>query len=149
MLPAGSDYSSEATVRAQAVLDEAIYSLQAEVSRSTEAMEALAAETPPLPEEQVTKIRDMYLQGPCADSWRAVAEKVNRGELTWRGIAEGEAFSDPDVAAAFTASLQYAREHPDQVPAELQEVASQSAEAPSNGNDEDDEFFTSGGYLRG
>jgi hypothetical protein len=35
---------------------------------------------------------------------RALAERVDRGEFTWRQIVDGEAMADPEVRAAFEAN---------------------------------------------
>lgn len=142
------DYADAAAQRARGLLDDATSALQARLDRSARNMEQMVAEIPPLPDEQVAKIRDMYLTGPCAAEWHAVAEKVGRGELTWREVAEGRSFRDPDVAAAMQASFQYAREHPAQspTPAQIERPASSRA---GDDHDDDPDYFTGGSYLRG
>lgn len=142
------DYADAAAQRARLLLEGATSALQAQLERSAHDMEQMVAEMPPLPDEQVVRIRDLYLNGPCAAEWQAVAEKVRRGELTWREIAEGQAFRDPDVALALHASFQYAREHPPEPPMPTQ-VERPVRSRAGDDHDDDPDYFTGGGYLRG
>lgn len=142
------DYADAAAQRARGLLDDATSALQARLDRSAREMEQMVAEMEPVPDEQVAKIRDMYLTGPCAAEWQPVAEKVGRGELTWREVAEGQAFRDPDVAAAMQASFQHAREHPPEPPAPTQ-VERPTSSRGGDDHDDDPDYFTGGGYLRG
>lgn len=60
---------------------------------------------PPEPptEEDVERIRKFVLGHAMTEQWRAVVERINRGELTWRGIVEGLVYGtlDRGVSAAF------------------------------------------------
>jgi hypothetical protein len=141
------NHAEEAAHHARVLLDEAASALQARLDRSTARMEEMAANVEPLPEEQVDKIREMYLTGPCAAEWNGVAEKVRRGELTWREVAEGQAFADPDVAAALHASFQHAREHPPEPPEPMNHA--ERSRPAANDYDDDPDYFAGGDFLRG
>lgn len=64
--------------------------------------EKLGPPEPPT-DEDVERIRKFVLSHAMTEQWRQVVERINRGELTWRGIAEGLAYGtlDRGVSAAF------------------------------------------------
>jgi hypothetical protein len=62
------------------------------------------AGTPAAPtDEDVERIKAFVLGHARTDEWRPVLDRIDRGELTWRAVAEGLARggADRDVATAF------------------------------------------------
>lgn len=60
----------------------------------------------PLSDEDVTAIERAAGSADAPPELRALAERVERGELTWRAIVDGQATEDPDVRAAMAANLE-------------------------------------------
>jgi hypothetical protein len=62
---------------------------------------------PPAPptDEDVARLRTFVLGHARTEQWQPVLDRIDRGELTWREVAEGLACggADRDVAAAFAA----------------------------------------------
>lgn len=146
MTPEPPDYVADAAQRARARLDDAAHALQAQIEHSAALTAEFASEIEPLPDEQVAAIRDAYVNGPCAAEWSAVAARISRGELTWREIAEGDAFNDPDVRAALQATFEGARDNPAEQPVRTR------ADAPSRSaavHDDDSDYYGSTEFLRG
>lgn len=64
------------------------------------------ADTPAAPaDEDVDRIRTFVLGHARTDEWQPVLDRIDRGELTWRAVAEGLGCGNADrgVAAAFEA----------------------------------------------
>lgn len=61
----------------------------------------------PLSDEEVRRFEAAAKDQNAPESLRKLAEKVEKGEFTWQEIAEGKAFSDPEVVAAYAEAAQY------------------------------------------
>lgn len=52
-------------------------------------------------DEEVDRLRQAAEHPDAPESLKRLKELVDRGEFSWRDIAEGRAFSDPDVVHAY------------------------------------------------
>jgi hypothetical protein len=59
-----------------------------------------------LSDEDVAAIERAAGASDAPPELRALAERVARGDLTWRAIVDGEALDDPDVKAAMAVNLE-------------------------------------------
>ncbi len=73
------------------------------VQEQTEKLSDKLGPPEPPTDEDVERIRKFVLGHAMTEQWRQVVERINRGELTWRGIVEGLAYGtlDRGVSAAF------------------------------------------------
>jgi hypothetical protein len=73
------------------------------VQEQTERLEQKLGPPEPPTDEDVARIREFVLGHAMTEQWRLVVERINRGELTWRGIVEGLVYGNLDrgVSAAF------------------------------------------------
>lgn len=73
------------------------------VQEQTEKLSDKLGPPEPPTEEDVERIRKFVLGHAMTEQWRQVVERINRGELTWRGIVEGLVYGtlDRGVSAAF------------------------------------------------
>jgi hypothetical protein len=73
------------------------------VQEQTEKLSDKLGPPEPPTDEDVERIRKFILGHAMTEQWRHVVERINRGELTWRGIVEGLAYGtlDRGVSAAF------------------------------------------------
>jgi hypothetical protein len=74
--------------------------------------------------------RAYAMRHSASPAWQALVEKVDRGELTWQAIGNGEAMSDPAVQAAIAE---------DRVRRGVAEPAGVEPNATSAYDDDDDE----------
>lgn len=74
-----------------------------ELEAQTKEFEKRFAEKEPPSDEDVERLRKFILGHAMTEQWRAVVERINRGELTWREIVDGLFYGTlpPDVSAAF------------------------------------------------
>jgi hypothetical protein len=74
-----------------------------ELEAQTKEFEERFAEKEPPSDEDVERLKKFILGHAMTEQWRQVVERINRGELTWREIADGlfHGTLPPDVAAAF------------------------------------------------
>jgi hypothetical protein len=91
-------------------LREAEAGLAAAVVRGREAVvraQRLSARVPQtrIGDEDLQQIDRAARARGAAPELRALAERVERGELTWRQIVDGDAMDDPGVRAAMRANL--------------------------------------------
>ena len=99
-LPAGDWYTPEmqhADRMADAVIDEAA----ATIRQSDELLAELDAKEEPATQEEVYQLRTFITYHGRTPEWTVVLERISRGEITWRDLAEGRFVLDPDVRAAF------------------------------------------------
>ena len=77
--------------------------LARELEEKTEAFEQRFNEKEPPSEEDVERMRKYILGHAMTEQWRAVVERINRGELTWREIVDGLFYGtlDRQVSSAF------------------------------------------------
>lgn len=139
-------------VHAEARLEEASYALDAELARADELLEEIDATETPWSDEEVERFAEMCTTGAQATpQWRAVAERVARGEFSWRDVAEGRCDADQGVQAAIASMRPFAPEE-----ASLREASYEVTPAAHRGPtrsqrhefDEDEDYFSSGGFLR-
>ncbi len=73
------------------------------VQEQTEKLEQKLGPPEPPTDEDVERIREFVLGHAMTEQWRLVVERINQGELTWRGIVEGLVHGtlDRGVSAAF------------------------------------------------
>jgi hypothetical protein len=55
----------------------------------------------PITDEDVRRLASAASNPDAPESLRRLAIRVDQGDFTWRQIAEGEAFTDPGVVAAY------------------------------------------------
>lgn len=74
-----------------------------DLEAQTKEFEKRFAEKEPPSDEDVERLRKYILGHAMTEQWRQVVERINRGELTWREIADGLFYGtlDREVAAAF------------------------------------------------
>lgn len=74
-----------------------------ELAAQTQEFEKRFAEKEPPSDEDVERLKKFILGHAMTEQWRAVVERINRGELTWREIVDGLFYGTlpPDVVAAF------------------------------------------------
>lgn len=90
---------------------EAEAQLQAAVQRGNKVAEEarqLAAQIRPsrISDADLRQVERAARAADAPPEMRALAEKVDRGELTWRQIADGQAMEDPAVKAAASLNLE-------------------------------------------
>lgn len=74
-----------------------------ELEAQTKALEQRFAEKEPPSDEDVERLKKFILGHAMTEQWRAVVERIDRGELTWREIVDGLFYGtlDREVSAAF------------------------------------------------
>lgn len=132
-------FTSPQMIQADRELDARIdYAMKAshDVRAALEEMEQREKDEPPPSDEEVERFRRFVTGHVRTDEWQRVLERIDRGELTWRGLVEDFAAgrTDREVNAAF-ASLQHAPPASEQ---ELIELGIQAAEPADAGDVVDD-----------
>lgn len=150
-LPQRPEWMTDELLRAEARLEEASFALEAELARADELAERIDSAQEPVPSEEVERFAAMCTTGAqVTPEWRAVAERVSRGEFTWRDVVEGRCDMDQGVKDAM-ASMR-----PSNAEVSLQSATAEAAEilepglADAGGYEfhEDDDYFSGGGFLR-
>lgn len=80
------------------------FSVGRRVQEQTEKFKEKLGPPEPPTDEDVERIRKFVLGHAMTEQWRAVVERINRRELTWREVVEGLVYGNLDrgVAAAFS-----------------------------------------------
>jgi hypothetical protein len=74
-----------------------------DLAAQTQEFEKRFDEKEPPSDEDVERLKKFILGHAMTEQWRAVVERIDRGELTWREIVDGLFYGtlDREVAAAF------------------------------------------------
>jgi len=84
--------------------DDAAEAAEQKMAEADELIAELAEQDDKPSEEEINQLK-AFATGPHATrEWRLVAEKVDRGELTWGRIVSGKIADDPDAMAALNSS---------------------------------------------
>lgn len=97
--------------KVEAQLEEQEYALSAEIERSTAMLDELDRQTPEVKDQEVEEFKEAVTKGPMASrEWRVIAQRIERGEFTWRDILDGKMDSDPDMNAAMQSTRRAAED---------------------------------------
>ncbi|GAB3451346.1 hypothetical protein [Actinophytocola sediminis] len=102
----GDGFSTQQMIQAERELDGRIdfaFSKARELQAKVEEVEEkLARNATPLTHEDVERFRAYILGHARTDEWQLVIDRIDKGELIWRGIVEGvdEGTLDREVTAA-------------------------------------------------
>lgn len=128
-------------------------SLGRELEAEVQQFERRFAEKDPPSEEDVDRLRKYILGHAMTEQWRAVIERIDRGELTWRQIVNGLFHGNlpPEVSAAFRSlnrvppasmeELVHLGVLPPPPPTEQPAAAPEAGNRRSRRRDDDDEWF--------
>jgi hypothetical protein len=94
---------------ADAALDEAVLRSNDKL-KELEKQQITSSGPPKVSDEDIKRVVKEAKSPKATPEMRALQKKVDAGDVTWRDILEGRAFSDPEVRAALQSKLTQLRD---------------------------------------